>query len=422
MTQEVATTAQPSAHAGAGTPVLDTPALANQLANMPNALLANQALAERAVLTVEKAIAPLLSIDLKTVDAQVMEQNDKALADFQSKLKETYTLMTDRRKPFTQRMDEIKSHFTACEAKVKTVGEKVKTLRDSWQGEKAKRQAAALAEQQKELEKKQALIDVRTYIAQRICDQFATLAVQTIKRMHETFYAKTITELDSYGVTLGKWTPGLSDDTWAQCTAGIGNPKPQFVTPEQMAAIQKEVEAEQRQRLSKEWVERMTQERNGLVELVPSRKMELERIAKEGEAAAKEAQERIAREAEEREAAALKEAADKAQALAAAAEVDKMNSSFDVASQAVPVVGISKGTVVKKKYVPKSHKAHVAIVQWWVSNCMALMTLEELQTKLSFMRTAADKALNEGVTIEADGLEVIEDYSTRAGSRKKEVA
>jgi hypothetical protein len=48
---------------------------------------------------------------------------------------------------------------------------------------------------------------------------------------------------------------------------------------------------------------------------------------------------------------------------------------------------------------------------------MSSMTLQELQTKLSFMRTAADKALNEGTVIEADGLEVVEDYSTRA-SRK----
>lgn len=396
------------------------PAIGAQLSQLPEVLTANASLADRAVSTVREQITPLKGIDLTTADVPTMERNDATLAALQTRLKDAYTLMNDRRKPFTQRMDEVKAMFTAEEKKIIAIGEEVKLLRDMWQKEKARRNAIAMEEQAKELERKQALIDCKTYFAKCIIDRFSTAAVEAIKRMHSKFYAQDAASLNAYASALAKWAPALDNITWANFLEGIVNPKPQLITKEQCDELLREVQEEQRPKLFAEWVESMTRERDALVELVPSRKMELERIAGDEKAAA-EAQARIEQEARDREAQAAQDAADKAAALEQAAEVDKLNTSFEVASQSAPVVGMAKGTVVKKKYAPKSHKGHVAIVQWWVSNCMAKMTLEELQTKLSFMRTAADKALNEGVTIEAEGLEVVEDYSTRA-SRKKEVA
>jgi hypothetical protein len=388
------------------------------LSNLPDTLVANSSLADRAVAKVRADLGALTPGDITTVKVELMESNDAQLAGLQSKLKEAYNLMNERRSPFTRLFTEITSKFTAEEKKVVEIGNEVKALRDSWQREKARRNSIEQEKQAKELEKKQALIDARTYIARCIIEKFSTHAVDAIKRMHAKFYELTADELAGYTVALRKWTPALDQATWATFLEGVGNPKPQLITPEQLAGIRAEVETEQRPKLEKEWIESMTRERDGLVELVASRKKELERIAQQGEQAKKEADERIAREAQEREAQAKRDAEDKAQALEQAASVDSLNASFDVAAQSAPVVGMAKGTVVKKKYQPKSHKAHVAIIQWWVKERMSSMTLDELQTKLSFMRTAADKALNEGTVIEADGLEVVEDYSTRASSKK----
>jgi hypothetical protein len=387
------------------------------LSNLPDTLVANSSLAERAVAKVRADLTDLTPGDITTVAVDVMENNDAQLAGLQSKLKESYNLMNERRSPFTRLFTEITSKFTAEEKKVVEIGNEVKSLRDSWQREKARRNAIVQEEAAKELEKKQALIDAKTYIAKCIIDKFSTHAVGAIRRMHEKFYAQGAKELEAYSTALGKWSPVLDAPTWDSFTQLIANSKPQLITPEQHAELLREVCADQRPKLEKEWIESMTHERDGLIELVPSRKMELERIAGDAEAK-RQADERIAQEAAEREAQAKRDAKDKAQALEQAASVDSLNASFDVAAQSTPVVGMAKGTVVKKKYQPKSHKAHVAIIQWWVKERMSSMTLEELQTKLSFMRTAADKALNEGTVIEADGLEVVEDYSTRASSKK----
>jgi hypothetical protein len=363
-------------------------------------------------------LAELQPIDFTKLTPEQLAKYDERLLNTILVIGGAFTRIEGQRKAGTAILDEVKQYTMIPEKTIGALPGSFKSYRDKIAAEVSRRNAIAAQEQAKELDKKQALIDARTYIARCIIDRFTAHAVDAIKRMHAKFYEQGAKQLEAYAGALSKWSPVLDAPTWASFLEGVGNPKPQLITPEQLAAIRAEVETEQRPKLEKEWSESMTRERDGLVELVPSRKMELERIAQQGDQAKKEADERIAREAQEREAQAKRDAEDKAQALEQAASVDSLNASFDVAAQSAPVVGMAKGTVVKKKYQPKSHKAHVAIIQWWVKERMSSMTLEELQTKLSFMRTAADKALNEGTVIEADGLEVVEDYSTRASSKK----
>jgi hypothetical protein len=394
------------------------PAINTQiLSNLPDTLVANSSLADRAVNAVTGQLAPFKAIDLTTVPVDTMEQHDATLATLQSKLKESYNLMNERRSPFTRLFTEITSKFTAEEKKVVEIGNEVKALRDNWQREKARRNSIEQEKAAKELEKKQALIDAKTYIAKCIIDKFTAHGVAVVKRMHAKFYEQNATELTEYADALGKWSPVLDDPNWDSFTQLIANSKPQLITPEQHAALLREVCAEQRPKLEKEWIESMTRERDGLIEMVPSRKMELERIAGDAEAK-RQADERIAQEAKDREEAAKRDAEDKAQALEQTASVDSLNASFDVAAQSTPVVGMAKGTVVKKKYQPKSHKAWAAMLQSWVKNDMANMTLDELQKKLGFVRTACEGRLNKGEVIEAEGLEAVEDYSTRAATKK----
>lgn len=390
------------------------------LNNLPDTLVQNSSLADRAVKSVTDAIAPLRAIDMTTVDAATMEGHDAVLVDLQTRLKDAYTMMNNDRKPFTQLFDDIKSRFTAEEKKVVSIGEEVKSLRDGWQKEKARRNKIAQEAAEAKLKASQSLIEARAYFAKHIVDKFGAAAVDAIRRMHAKFYSLTAAELDTYASQLKGWSGALDSDTWNTFLIGMINPKPQLLTGEQMQSLLNEVVAEQKPKLASEWQERMTQERDSLVELVSSRKMELERIANDV-VAAKEAEDRIAAEQKEREEAAIREAKERESAMSTAAEVEKVNSAFDTAAEGSNVVSIAKGTVVKKKYAPKTHAAWLALVQSWVTNDMAKMTPEELGKKLSFMKTACEVRLNAGETITAAGLETEEDFSTRT-SRKKEVA
>jgi hypothetical protein len=392
------------------------------LKNLPDTLVENSALADRAVATVTETIAPLKAIDLTTVDATTMEAHDLTLTGLQTRLKDAYTIMNNGRSPFTKLFDEIKSKFTAEEKKVVAIGEEVKALRDGWQKEKARRNEIARKEAEAKQQASAALIEAKTYFAKHIVDRFSTTAVQTIQRMHSKFYSLSAAELDSYAAGLKGWSGALDNDTWNTFLTGMINPKPQLLTGEQMQLLLNEVVSEQKPKLSGEWKDRMTCERDGLVELVPSRKMELERIAGD-EAAKKEADDRIAQEQKEREELAKREREDRESALETNAEFEKVNAAFDAAAEGGNVVSLAKGTSVKRKYVPKSHAAWVAIIQSWVTNDMAKMTVDELGKKLSFMKTACEGRLNKGEELKAAGLEIEEDYSTRVSrSKAKEVA
>ena len=168
--------------------------------------------------------------------------------------------------------------------------------------------------------------------------------------------------------------------------------------------------------MSKDFVETITAERDRLIALVPARIEELKRSASDAEAA-KAAAERIAKEKEERDAELAKAAAGRIQAVESEANANKMANAFEHAAIA-PSVQVSSGTVQKKKYAPATPKEFIPIIQWWVANTMPFLTIDELNKKLSFMLTAANKALNEGTKIE--GVKTVDDFSTRTSRKKAE--
>jgi hypothetical protein len=393
--------------------------LSTELANLPAVLSQNSGLADRAVTAVRKDIEQIKAIDLQTADIALIDNNDAVLNALQVKLKDAYTIMQDRRKPFTQKMDEIKALFTAEEKKVVSIGEEVKALRDGIAKEKGRRMQIAEQEKAAKMEKQQAVIEVKTYFSKYINDKFAEAFVELCYRLHDKFNAQTIATFGEYESTLKKWQPVLNGITWESFFAGILNPKPQLFTQSDTQAMIAEVEKVEKPRLSAEWTSKLTAKRDELIELIPSRKMELERIS--GDAvAAKEAEARIAQEREQIRLQAEQEKQDKESAIEQAAEVESMNSAFD-AEIANPVVSITKGTVVKKVYKATTHKAWVAMLQSFVQHDMNRMTLEDLQKKFGFVRTACEARLNNGEELKAEGLIVDEDYSTRT-SRKTKVA
>lgn len=392
-----------------------------ELTNLPQVYLQNRSLADRAIAKVKEALEQIKAIDLTTASVDVMEAHDATLSDLQVKLRDSYKIMQDRRKPYTQRMDEIKALFTGSEGDVEVIGKEVKGLRDNWQKEKARRARIEEEKRQAELQKKQEEIDMRTYAKNCLFNAYAAALQDVFTRMNNAFNGQHARSLDAYGEKLKAYVPVLDADTYGRMLPKA-NAKPQFYTMGEAQAIYEQVAREERPALAADYTSRITAERDRLIELIPSRKRELERIAGDATAAA-EAEARMKQEAEERQRQLEQEAADRKAAAESAAEVESMNAAFDTASEATPVMQVAKGTVVKKKYEAKTHAAWVAIIQSWVANDMNKMTIEELGKKLSFMKTAAEKRLNEGVELKAAGLEVEEDYSTRATrSKTKEAA
>lgn len=366
-------------------------------------LAENASMAKRAV--------EAMSIDLPAniSELTVMEGDniEESLNELRQRGKLTIEKQKAERMPFTKRMDEIKSLFTAQEKAIEEKLVELKAWSDKWAAEKNRRIAEDRRKNDLKIAHENAKIDYNRAVAEQIALRYNNFVNNAVDGMNSKFYKLSAGELYQYGIDLQAWTPTLQP---AIEYAVNDNP---LLTVDEMADIRSRTEAETYPSIEKVLVAKLIEERDRLIAMIPGRQEELKRIANDAEAA-RQAEERIAKAAEERALEAEKSRIAAAEAAEAKANTAKLETAF-AASAVAPAVELSKGTVHKKKYNPTSHQDYIKVMQWWAVNNMNLMTVDELHKKFSFMFTAANKELNKGTIIE--GIEVVDDFSTRT-SRK----
>jgi len=376
-----------------------------ELSQLPSVLQQNQALAERAVSAITQKLNQISQLDIQQLPAEQGEIIDNELATLAIRGADSVKVNMERRMVYTKRMDEIKSLFTASEKNIQACVDSIKSWRDNWNKEKARRIAEQQRQLQEDLAKKNAVVEYTQAVVNTIGQHHTAQLKNVFHALSQAFYRQNLNTIAEYEQTLRNYVP-----VWQPFDYNI-TPHP-LLDGEQMLKIRSECETESYSKCKKVFEEKVIEERNRLVELLPSRVMELQRIATDDNAA-REAQERQQREQQEQQQKLEQEHQQQIAANNQNAETEKMGNIFEQASSVEPAVQLSKGTVQKKKYNPTTHKAFVSIIQWWVTNQMHTATLEDLNKKFSFMVTAANKALNEGQKIEAEGLLVEDDFSTR---------
>jgi|GEM_PF-2340994 len=341
---------------------------------LPQCLIANENLTKKAVAAMTAKLEEVKDINLKELDVQKGDAIEASINDLRSRGTESEKMNRERRMVYTKKMDEIKSTFTSLEKQILEPVAQLATWSNNWNSEKHARAAELQRKNDLKIAHDNAIIDFTNHVAGQIQLRYSLNLATTIQRMSDTFYAKNIADIGQYGADLKAWTVAFSPYTYSV------SPNP-LLTVEEAAKIQQDTATATFKVLEASWVEKLTIERDRLIELIPSRKMELERNANDAAAAAESAA-RIAKEAEDRATELAKEEADRTAAAQATADTAKLNNMFESAAVS-PAVQLSKGTQVKQKYEPKTHKEVIAVVQWWVANCMNLMTVDELTKKFS---------------------------------------
>ena len=366
----------------------------------------NAGLSERAVRAIEGALtaAPEKIQDILIPDG---DMHDEKLADLQGKATEAIQWAKTARMPITKEFDRIKGIFTEQEKAIEAELQKLKQWRQGWAMEKSRRIEIFELEKRKELARKQAETDYRATAATFLANARRQHEQHVLSLITKTFYLCKIDTIDHYEEDMA----GVISNIPKHFTVPTP-PVPALALPEAVANDIKAsaFKAEITDRMG-DIVDNAQELVRSFVAKIPARKLELDRASDaelEAEAAAQ--QQRIKMEADQRAAEEL-----------ARAEAQRQAESLDnamAASTLTPTVQQSKGTSKRQKYSPTTHKAFIAIITNWVTGHMATLTIEELTKKLSFMITAANKDLNSGETIDAEGLNIEEDFTVR-GARKK---
>ena len=354
--------------------------------------------------------AKSLPIDLTLLTIAEGDSIESEINDLRKRGADAIKMCKDRRMIFTRQFDLMKKAFTEQETSIENALIPYKSFADSWNAEKYKRQQAEQQESNKRIAEENAKIEYKQYVQEQLTAKCYALIGEYSKRMNDNFYSCTLGDIDRYKAELEGYIPKQLKGI--DLLIELQNHP--LLTEEQMNNIQLSTLENSTTELSQIYTSKLIAECNRIIELVPGRKEELVRIAND-ESEAKRVAGRIAKEEEERKAQIEK---DKSEAEAKAkdeANASKMDVAFENASISQETT-LTKGTTVKMKYDVQTHKQMLSIIQYWVVNCMNLLTIDDLKKKLSFTITACNEALNKDGEI-IEGVPTIEDVRTRLSKK-----
>lgn len=324
---------------------------------------------------------------------------DMEIAKFIEKAKITVKKMNGKRTPVTQLFDQIRKVYTSMEndvdpAKADSIPNQLQAYRNAYAKKKHEEEERRRREEAMRQAKENAKNRYRSEVEDDYVKQFNALVNKSINEL--TDMDKLLT-LDNYEIIYDgvKECSCELPETWCQ-TVISGAYRPAELTPEECRAIQANVMAGLVNRFKEQFPFEVQSTRDDILDRLPSKKKELERIAK---ASAEDAAKIKAQmEAKEREEAARKEAErrerEKQETAAAqlAAEKQEMDGLFG-APVAAPV-GYQPKTQVKKKVVIETAEDIMKVVAFWWSQVGCTLTMEELSKEFKKQITYANTAAN----------------------------
>lgn len=347
------------------------------------------------------------------------DELDAQVADYLVRVGTTLKKINDTRTPVTRLFDDIKKVFTALEndidkTKTGTLPFRLQALRNAY----AKQKFEAAERLRKEEEERQRIIAVKNNYIQSVKDDYRRLVNEAINGS-----CKTLTDLDN-NVTLENYqnTYKFIDDFQTELplewyknlkhTVSIPNIP---ISIDELKQIEINVKNELYKELNAQYIYEIESTKVYVLERLPSKKMNLEKMAKadaEEAARMKEAMEankakEAARMEQERKARELEQQ----QKAEAAQQMNEMNSLFAMAEAAQPVAKTS--VKVSKKIEIVNANGIVPIINLWFTREGVNLELEELCKIFKKQITFCEKLAKEDVFIEDKNIRYVDDVKAK---------
>lgn len=346
---------------------------------------------------------------------------DQEIAVFIDRAKKTVKKMNGKRSAVTQLFDNIRSVYTALENEVDparkgTIPAQLQDLRNRYAAKKreeaeARRRAAAL-----EQAKANARAAYATDVENDLIRQYDALAASACNRLIEL--DKSLTT-ENYAI-VNDGVKNFSDTLPEEWFAGL---RPEVLMPTVLSADEvRKIAAEVKERLHKRFVEQYTFEVSGtrqdILDRLPSKLKELERIAKanaeEAERIKKQMEEREAKEAEQRAKEKAERDAQQKAAAELAAQKQEMDGLFGAAQ--VEVQTYQPKTSVKKRINVLNPEGFMQVVGMWWSQYGCTLTVAELEKEFKKQLTFCSKLANDKehpVFIQSEHIEYVDDVKAK---------
>lgn len=380
-------------------------------------------LLEKSTERVEKAKEFGLQLLARIEEAGMNEQMDQEANDYLVKVRKTAELIHDQRKPITQLLDQVKKNFTTLEAELspKTNGgiySQVQTYRDSF----AKKKLEEQRKREEEAQRKRAIEDEKVKIREEIETKLADYFINHLRakkdELYNLFNNTTLEKFDDYKEAISTFPDKYSDGHYKAFKTTAHTI---YLTTEEKARIKAEVMEEKQVGYAASFQAEISELKKYLFDMLPSKKTELEAIAK----ADKEEAKRLQKEKEEREKKEKERLASEAeerrqqeeQAARARKEESSMNNLFNAAADAKDQEG---PTQERSGYnIIVTHPAgYVQIFQFWFEDEGSNLSMETIEKRtVKQMKAHCEKIAHKtGEMIKSPYIKYEEIVKTRARS------
>ncbi len=309
---------------------------------------------------------------------------DKRCAEFIDKAKRTLKAMNERRAPFTKLFDQIRSEFTGMEnaidpAKKDTVPFLIQQARNTYAAKKREEAERARQEEMRRQQREQAVARYRQEAEDDYRRQFDSLITEKINDLTSLNQSLTIENFEEVSAKITGFIIDLGNGWFQHCQSYAH--KPFEISDAEAIEIRQSILNRLSRQFKEQYASEVGEYRDTIADALPSKKRELERMAKAGA----EEQARMKAELEAREAAEVRrldeERRSKDEEAKAAKQVQQtaieMDGLFGQAAVATPV-GYQPKTAVKKRIVADTADGILAMVSLWWSKEGQSLTIEEL--------------------------------------------
>lgn len=334
------------------------------------------------------------------------DELDQQCAAYIEKAKRTYNTMQERRSPLTKLFDQIRKEFTTMEnsidvTKAGSIPYNIQQYRNEYARKKFEAAEKLRKAEQVKLQQEQSFTRYQSDVTEDYKATFNRVITTAINKLTELNQSITLDNFDEVSQIIKSFNVIVPDDYIEKITSGVRIPGDlsDDLNIVKAKAASKDILKSLFPNFQEQYRFDVGAYRDDIVQTLPSKKTELERIAKanaeeqarmKAELAAKEAaearrieDERKRKEEEEKAAQQMK---------AQAAEMDGLFAQSNIA--AAPV-GYQPKTSVKKRIVPENAQGIMAIVSLWWAKEGQFLPLEELIKQFKKQITFCEKLAND---------------------------
>lgn len=351
---------------------------------------------------------------------QMTDELDQQTATYLEKTRNTLKKMNENRSPVTKLFDEVRKAFTTIEneidpSKAGTTPHKLQQLRNAYADKKRKeqeqRQAEALRRQQAEQARKQLAIDAE----EALRELFRQRLYNTLSAIKQLDEALTLDNFDTTAEKIKTYPTTLTKDSAESLIENMTMPISLPFTLDVVKDIATQTINRYESSLQEQYTFEINELKTNLLELLPTKRINLERIAKASQEEAEQLkaqmeqrqkeeadrieQQRLQREEEERQKAQMQK------------QTTQMDGLFD---QQATIATYQPKVKVAKKINLLNPEGILPIISTWWSKEGCTMTTEELAKIFKRQITFCERlATKEGTIIADESVEYIDQVKAK---------